>query len=145
VSAASTEFASTPVRPSGRERRVHGVRQHAGPALGPQIQVDAVAEAVVARRLEPPLQHAHESRDLLVPPQILLEVRRVVHEEQIDVGGEVELASAELAEREERRGFGLRLERGTLECADETAVGEIRKLAQALLERSSGEIARRDP
>src|SRR5262249_61872813 len=84
------------------ERGLDRVRDHAGAPLGPQVEVDAVAEAALERRLEPRLQVPHHARDLLVARELASGGRRV-GEEQVDVRQQVELASAELAEREQRR------------------------------------------
>src|SRR5262249_39365430 len=70
--------------------------------------------------------------------------RRLVEEEQVDVGGEVELAPAQLAQREQRGRGDPRLAGGGPERRGEAAVGERRELAEARFERPAAEIARGD-
>ena len=85
------------------ERRVDRVRDHAPAALGSQLEIDAIAEAVLARNLQVFLEGLDEPRDRRAGGRRRASsVDGLVEEEQIDVGREVELRAAELAEREQR-------------------------------------------
>src|SRR5262249_41731338 len=95
------------------------------------------------RRLEPRLQVPHHAGDLLVARELASGGGRV-HEEQVDVRREVELAAAELAEGEERRRRRARLLRRRGEGGGEAAVGEVGELAQARAEGPAQEVAAGD-
>jgi hypothetical protein len=124
------------------ERALHSAHQRARRALGPQVEVDAVGEALVGALLEPTLELAHHRRGGFARGVAALVGWRLAHEVEIDVGREVELATAELAEREQRR--RLAFSRRERERAAQHAVGEVGELGESGLERTS-EVARRDP
>jgi hypothetical protein len=126
------------------QRGRYRVRQGTLAPFRPQVQVDAKAEAVLARRLELVLEPLDHARRELILCQVVRGPIGRVQKEQIDVRGEVELAAAQLPECEDRRGLGLDLFGGAGERGDQAAVGQARQLAGALREGAPEQVARGD-
>src|SRR5262249_20287487 len=99
-----------------------------------EIEVDAIGESLAGRLVEPALELAHDRCGGLARVVAARVGRGVADEQEIDVGGEVELAAAELAEREQRG--RLPLARRERERAPQDAVGEVGEGAELVLERA---------
>ena len=128
------------------ERGIDGVGEGSRLSLGAQLEIHPIAEAEGAAALEAGAHGAHQPRDRAVALEVRLERRRsLVDEQHVDVGGEVQLAPAELAEGQQGGRIDARLCGRAGESSRETGVRQDRELAEALAERPAPEVAGRDP
>src|SRR5262249_6820996 len=100
--AQTQEHLTLPLAPAqliAAERSLAAAHERTRAALRPEVHVPAVDDSVFGTLLEAALELADHRRRGLTRRVTAFVRRSLAHEEQIDVGGEVELATAQLAER----------------------------------------------
>jgi hypothetical protein len=87
----------------------------------------------------------HQAVDVTRPRRIGLETAVAIPEQEIDIRGDAEFATAQLAERNHAGRGHTRLPGGAVDRCTQTALRQVRELCLALLERAPQQLARRNP